>query len=281
MPKPAAPGVVDDEPVVVLDPEVTVKPSDPALEVDLETTPTPEPTADEKLSAKIRADFEKLYGGKLEQVENRLRGAQRINTQLQQKVSTLEQRLTPPAPVTPQSAKDAELQALVDKGEWQVAVARVASEQAEKLYQDRTALAQRQAALQVQEQTLETSKSLVIQKYPDLDPETGDAYSDISRVYVAILNQDPALLSNPYGPEIAMYRMEQALQQQTTGVQSAETIRQQRVGQTQLAPPRTTPGNGKVVLTHEQKEFIDYHGIDPKTYARIQQSLAQSGGVEV
>ena len=280
MPNPAAPGVVDDEPVVVVAPEPTVKPTDPALEVDLETTPTPEPTADEKLSAKIRADFEKLYGGKLEQVENRLRGAQRINTQLQQKVSTLESRLTPPAPVTPQSAKDAELQALVDKGDWQTAVARVASEQAERLYQERTVLAQRQAALQVQEQTLDNSKSLVIQKYPDLDPETGDADSDVSRVYVAILNQDLGLLSNPYGPEIAMYRMEQALQQQTNGVQSAETTRQQRVGQTQLAPPRTTPGNGKVVLSHEQKEFIDYHGIDPKTYARIQQSLAQSGGVE-
>ena len=279
MPKPAAPGVVDDEPVV-LDPEPVVKPTDAALEVDVASAPA-EPTADEKLSARIRADFEKLYGGKLEQVENRLRGAQRINTQLQQKVSTLEQKLTPLPVVTPQSAKDAELQALVDKGDWQTAVAKVATEQAERLYQERTVLAQRQAALQAQEHTLETSKALVTQRYPDLDPETGDANSDISRAYVTILNQDQALLSNPYGPEIAMYRMEQALQQQTTGVRSAETMRQQRLGQTGLAPSRSAPDNGKVVLTHEQKEFIDYHGIDPKVYAKIQQSLAQQGGVEV
>ena len=280
MPKPVAP-VVDDDPVVVLDPEPTPKPTDAALEVDIGEGVTPTPTAEEQLSAKIKADFEKLYGGKLEQVENRLRGAQRINTQLQQKVSSLEQKLTPAPVVTPQSAKDAELQALVDKGDWQTAVARVASEQAERLYQERTVLAQRQQALQVQEQTLETSKSLVIQKYPDLDPETGDADSDISRAYVAMLNHDPGLLSNPYGPEIAMYRMEQALQTQATGTQTAEQARQQRVGQTQLAPPRTAPGNGKVVLDREMKEFIDYHGIDPKVYAKIQQSLAQQGGVEV
>ena len=280
MPKAGAPAV-DDDPVVVSDPEPIVKPTDAALEVDVNEQPSVTPSADEQLSAKIRADFEKLYGGKLEQVENRLRGAQRIITQLQLKVSSFEQKLTPPAPVTPQSAKDAELQALVDKGDWQTAVAKVATEQAERLYQERTVLAQRQAALQIQEQTLDSSKSLVVQKYPDLDPETGDADSDISRAYVQMLNQDPALLSNPYGPEIAMYRMEQALQASQRGEQTAETTRQQRVGQTQLAPSRTAPGNGKVVLDREQKEFIDYHNIDPKVYAQIQQSLAQSGGVEV
>ena len=106
MPKAGAPAVEDD-PVVVIDPEPTAKPTDAALEVDVNATTPTEPSAEEKLSAKIKEDFERLYGGKLEQVENRLRGAQRINTQLQQKVSSLEQKLTPPAPVTLQSAKDA------------------------------------------------------------------------------------------------------------------------------------------------------------------------------
>ena len=278
MPKPAVPEV-DDDPVVVNDPEPTSKP-EPVVEIDLDAKAPVEPTSEEKIAAKVKEDLERLYTGKLSQVENRLKGAQRINTTLQQKISALEQKVTPAPAPTPQSAKDAELQALVDKGDWQTAVARVAAEQAEKLYQERTVLQQRQAAQYAQEQALETSKSLVVSRYPDLDPETGDPDSDISHAYTQMLNHDPALLSNPYGPEIAMYRMEQALLQAQNGQQSAETARQQRLGQTGLTPSRSVPGTGKVTIDRDEKEFIDYHGIDPKQFAKIKQSLAQQGGVE-
>ena len=278
MPKPVAP-VVDDDPVVVSDPEPTPKP-EPVEEIDLNAPVVKEPTAEEKIAAKVKEDLERLYTGKLSQVENRLKGAQRINTTLQQKISALEQKLTPASAPTPQSTRDAELQALVDKGDWQTAVAKVASAEAEKLYLERTAIAQRQAALQDQEQALETSKSLVTQRYPDLDPEMGNPESEVSRAYTQILNQDPRLLSNPYGPEIAMYRMEQALAQAQNGHVSSETARQQRLGQTGLAPARPVPSTGKVTIDREEKEFIDYHGIDPKTFAKIKQSLAQQGGVE-
>ena len=150
MPKPVAP-VVDDDPVVVSDPEPTPKP-EPVEEIDLNAPVVKEPTAEEKIAAKVKEDLERLYTGKLSQVENRLKGAQRINTTLQQKISALEQKLTPASAPTPQSTRDAELQALVDKGDWQTAVAKVASAEAEKLYLERTAIAQRQAALQDQEQ---------------------------------------------------------------------------------------------------------------------------------
>ena len=281
MPKKETPGVVDDEPVVEID-ETEPKPKEGegSVEVDVTESDTVTPSAEEQLAAKIKADFEKLYGGKLDQVENRLRGAQRINTQLQQKLSALEQRLPPKPESAPQSARDAELQALVDKGDWQTAVAKVAQEQAEKLYQERTLLAHRQATLAAQEQTLETSKQTVIQRYPDLDPETGDANSEVSHLYTQMLNADPMLLSNPYGPEMAMYRMEQQLAGAQNGQQTAETQRQQRVAQTGLAPSRPVPQPGKVILDRDQKEFIDYHGLDPKVYAKIQQSLGQSGSVE-
>ena len=279
MPNKETPGVVDDEPVI--QEEESKEPKAPeTLEVDLDEQKPEAAKPEDAIAQKVRDDLDRLYSGKLDQVENRLRGAQRINTQLQQKLQALEQRLAPKAPVTPESQRDAELQALVDKGDWQTAVGKIAEERAAALYQQRLQLEQQQSQIQAMEQTLDQSRQLVSQRYPDLDVENGDPDSDISRTFNAILNQDPGLLRNPYGPEIAMHRMEEAIRAQQSTEQNAETARQQRVGQGGLPVSRGAGVGGKVTLDKEQKEFIDYHGIDPKVYAQMQQSLAQHGGVE-
>ena len=289
MPKPAVP-VVEDDPVVVNDPEPVTTP-EPVEEIDLNATTPTESTAEEKIAAKVKEDVERLYTGKLSQVENRLKGAQRINTTLQQKISGFEQRvnqasqpvLSPGVPG--QHPRSVELQARVDAGQWIPAVGDIAEERAEvvaeRVLQRHLQAQQVQQARIAQDQLVARSVSLVVQKYPDLDPDGGNSDSDVARAYAAVFNEDPSLYNSPYGPEIAMYRMEQALTSAQHGQVSAETARQQRLGQTGLAPARPVPSTGKVTIDREEKEFIDYHGIDPKVYAKMKQSLAQQGGVEV
>ena len=289
MPKPAVP-VVDDDPVVVNDLEPVTTP-EPVEEIDLNAKPPVEPTAEEKLAAKVKEDIGRLYAGKLAQVENRLKGSQRINTTLQQKISVLEQRVNqpiaslPPQRVPGQHPRAAELQAQVDAGQWIPAVGEVAEERAEvvaqRVLQRHLQEQQGQQVRAAQEQLVSRAVALVVQKYPDLDPDMGNSDSDVARAYAAVFNEDPSLYNSPYGPEIAMYRMEQALTSAQHGQVSAETARQQRLGQTGLAPARPVPSTGKVTIDREEKEFIDYHGIDPKVYAKMKQSLAQQGGVEV
>lgn len=281
MPKPAVPGSVSDEPVIDVAEDSKVVPgTEPALTIDLAEKAEIVSSAEDQLAEKIKADYERLYGGRLEQIENRLRGSQRISERLQRENEELKTRLTSRSAPTPEAIRKEELDRLVEKGDWQTAVGTIAAEKAEQLYAQRVALEQQAHFLRQQEETLDRAKTSVIGHYPDLDPETGNADSDVSKAYAEELNKDPALLRNPYGPEIAMYRMEQTLNVATRANQDGETLRQRRVGSGNLSPSRPSTGDNKVIIDKEQKEFIDYHGIDPKLYATVQRSLAQQGGVE-
>ena len=279
----AAPGK-DTDPVVVE--EEAPRKEEPGIEVPLEKEAPTEPSLEDRVAEKVKRDFEALYAGRIEQLENRLRGSWRINEKLERDSRELREsvnKLQRPGapPVTPD--KD-ELDALVEKGDWKTAVGKIADQRAEALYQQRVALEQQQAQLLASQQTLERSKNSVVEKYPDLDPDTGDPESETSRAYAAELNKDPSLLSNMHGPEIAMYRMEQTVnpngKSAGTETPNTEVVRRQRAGQGSLPASRSIPGTNKVVISRDQKEFIDYHGIDPTLYAQMQKALETDQQVE-
>ena len=265
------------EPVVAV---IEEKPVEEAVEtIHLSEEKPVELSSEDKIAAKVKADFESLYGGRLEQIENRLKGSYRINERLQKENEQLKAQVTQPKPAAP--VVEDELDALVQK-DWKAAVAKIASDQANQLYQQRIELDRLTTQQQNRERLLETSKQTVIQQYPDLDPETGNPESEISKAYVAELNKDQSLLSNEHGPEIAMYRMQQTLGEpkvKAVGA-NAEVIRRQRVAAGSLTPSRTSTGDQTVTVTKDQKDFYEYWGIDPKQYAKISKALEQGGGVE-
>ena len=130
---------------------------------------------------------------------------------------------------------------------------------------------------------LEKSKTLVLSKYPTIEDEA----TSEATFYRQVLNEDPSLLSNVHGPEIAMYRMEEKLR--TSGITPSnvkpivdkEVNRLVRAGASNVVGRQGSP-NGKVSLTKEQETFCDRYNIPYDQYKRNlkSQETGFGGGVE-
>ena len=132
------------------------------------------------------------------------------------------------------------------------------------------------------EAELEKSKQKVLQKYPQVEDES----TEESQLYRQVINEDPSVLQNIHGPEIAMYRMEERMRQMGRTPQSVKPIvdrevnRLARAGASQVVGRQAQP-NGKITLTREQKEFCDHYKIPYDKYAQNLKAQDAIGGVEV
>src|SRR3990167_1518972 len=244
----------------------------------------------DKIAEKVREDFDKLYGSRIEALESRLRQSLRQNDQLRTDIS--KQVAQPkPAPVpTPAQQKD-ELDALVEQGNWKEAVSKLAAVEAKQLFEQQRQLEQQQVELQNRQVRFEQAKQVIIQRFPDLDPETGNEESPLSKEFNQVLNENQWLLREPLGPIEAIRLTEDRLRaqgvdptkfyaQQAAPVgDNKEVVRRQRANLSGL--PASRPGKpGTITLTKSEKEFIDFNGIDVNTYVRNKQLVEQGGGIE-
>lgn len=246
------------------------------IELPVKTEPA---STEDQLAARIKDDFEKLYGSRLKQVEDRLHGAQRINERLQREVEQAKQPL-PAVPQKPVSTTDpwANIQ---DGPTWKMEIERLAEQKARELLIQQDSLRQQQEVVSRHQQAQDSAKREVITKYPDLDPQAGNPDSPVSQAYVAVLNEHPDYLGNPYGPVLAMYEMEKKLiaQNQPLGV-NQESARRSRASASATPASRTTvPGGKTITLTREQKLFCDRNNIKPEDYVRVAAAVEQ-GAVE-
>lgn len=216
-------------------------------------------------------------------IENQLAATRRVNEKLQKELAEIKTKIATPSPSAPVVATTNELDKLVADGRWQEAVGKVAEEKAQKLFEQKELLRiqQDQAAQSVQR--LEQAKQSVIEKYPDLHPETGNAESPVSVAYAQTLNEHPEYLKNEFGPVLAMYEMEKKMNQPVTQrFQDAganyETVRRGRANAASLPPSRPASGKNMVTIDRDEKAMIDYSGINAQTYAKVKKALA--GGAE-
>ena len=275
--------VVEDDPrpdeTVVIAPPVTEKPLSESAQ----------------LATKIREDFDKLYGGRLESVESRLRQALRQNDQLRADMG----RLAPPsngAPVTPPPTPEPvkqkdELDALVEQGRWKEAVSQLAAKEAQVLFNKQQEIAWQQAELTQRQARFETSKQAVIDRYPDLDPDTGDEESAVSLEFNKVLNEQSWLLREPLGPTEAMRVAEERLIAQGVDIASfratsapsmdnKEVIRRQRASLSGMPASRPAAAPGTMTMTRSEKEMVDYLGLTPEEYVKHKQVTDANGVVE-
>ena len=272
------------EPVVEVekDEEDLSKESQEKVEIPLETVS--DTAKEEQLATKIRQELETLYGGRLSHVENQLRGSWRVNEKLQKEAQELREKVASGVTETPVQTED-ELDLLVKKGDWKTAVAKIAQAQAQTLYQQQVAVEQQQRELRIQQENLEKAKVTAIQTHPELDPETGDPDHPFSVAFEQELNADPRLLRSEYGPLIAMQRAEERVNPTAAELRAlpanAEVVRRTRVNASSIPASRSGVDSNKVIVSREQKEFIDFHGVDPATYATVQKSLENGEGVTV
>ena len=126
------------------------------------------------------------------------------------------------------------------------------------------------------EKILNASKSKVLKEEPDIMDET----SEKARIYMEVMNEDPDILRNPRGPELAMYRMRERL-----GITKQPAIKQQvdqevarrtRIGAGSLPQGRPADSDNRIVLTPDEQIFCDERGIPYDRYNRMRK-LGEKG----
>src|SRR3990167_404267 len=163
----------------------------------------------------------------------------------------------------------------IAENDWQKAVEIKAELKARKVYSD----VQKQNAEEIKRnrliETLERSKQKVTSRYSDIeDPE-----SEVGQLYIKVINEDPSLLQNVHGPEIAMYRMEEEMRKQGKQLPQAKQVfdakveaelqRRERIGVGNLPHGSNSSDSGVVTLTEREIQLADRAGIPRSEYAKM------------
>jgi len=266
----------------------TTKTDEIEVEVEKEKAPAEDPQ-----KTAVEVDLDEKKEDKLADVNTQLAdmkkkmdgfaGVRRINERLEKELNELKKRSTPvedpKPPVVPQGN---ELDQMVEKGNWQEAVSILAEKKAKELLDMRESAKKEEDRIQKSVRNLESAKAAVVAKYPELDPQTGDEDSVIHKAFIEALNSRPEYKQNDFGPTLAMMDMERMLKERGVdlGAREAsankEVIRRERADVTSMPAARSGIKGGKVIITQEQKEMADYHGIPYPEYARMLK--AQEGG---
>ena len=258
---------------------VEIEPEVPDVTQEVVEIPAVAPTlsTEDQLASRIREDFEKLYGSRIKQLEDGFRSIGRLNTRLQQENETLRKPLPASAPgVAP--AKSDPWEGIQDGSTWKSEVKRIANEEAAQLLRQIQSDQLATQQLSQHQTALASSKQQVVTKYPDLHPETGTTDSVVARPYTRVLQEHPDWLTNPYGPLLAMYAMEETLK--TTPTSGTPNGSRAMAASLPTSQP-TTSANPRLTLTREQKAFCDRNQLKYDDYARVAQSMETTNSVEL
>ena len=258
-----------------------------------ETPPAPDKGAEEKLT-KLEARLEAL---ELEKTHwtNKANKEYRKRSDLEREIAAL--RTSPvrthvPAETEPNRA---ELDKLVEDGQWDKAVEKLAEK---KVDERLTAIQAKNQQDRVQaDRTIafQQAQSEAVYKYPDLANDD----SELTEFYLKVLDKFPQYRNNPDGPMLTMYRMEEEAKR--LGVQltpseewssaykgtpavggNKEVARRARAQAGSIGAGRGAAGSRTYTLSKEQQEIVRNSGIDEKSYARVASQLEGNGngGVE-
>jgi hypothetical protein len=180
------------------------------------------------------------------------------------------------AKASPTSAPDP--WANIENGQtWKAEIERVAEQKADQKLKAWQAQQSEQVQAQQYQATRAASANRVIAKYPDLHPDTGVNDSLVAVTWQAMLHEHPDWLVNPYGPELAMYAMEERLKADANG--ATATPPRKTLASVSLAPSRQAATPTRLILTRQQKAFCDRHGLKYEDYLKTATDL-ESGAIE-
>lgn len=136
---------------------------------------------------------------------------------------------------------------------------------------------------------LNASKLVVAKKHPELN----DDYSEKTRVYLQVLQENPRYLTDPKGPIHAMRDMEEKLSElgyvdEAAALAERKGVKKEKDRQARV---KIVSGKGKspisksrsVTLNKDEVEFCKHNGIDPKQYAvnKARMSKTKKGEVQL
>lgn len=262
---------------------------DETVTVDLDKKPEAEqPKIDVAALQAEKAEFERKYNAAANQTAAQRRTSQKLESELAAiKLQLSEMNQHSRRQPEPEAEKD-ELDRLVEKGEWKVAVSKMAATEAEKLYQDREARRQQADAKARSEANLSTAIQEVTSRYPELSQDNGDDNSEAAKLWNEALALHPEYKVNEFGPILAMREMEKLASERGVtlrsngGPSSAESQRRRAASASGFPTARTARSTGnKFVLTKEAKEFCDTRGLKYEDYAKRANQFEATGSIEV
>lgn len=120
--------------------------------------------------------------------------------------------------------------------------------------------------VQSAQQVREKSMARVLEDHPEIEDED----SDFTREYTKVLNEDPNLLSNPLGPELAMSRAEKRLSKNSATINTETNSERVARVKAVYAPQGQKPTDSKrIILTAEEKKICDEKGINYADYTKM------------
>lgn len=255
------------------EPEVEVQPQieEPKKEMVVDLSPKKE----EERKSINPEEIDKLHkrmefqARQFEKSQRELRDAVQA---IQSLVSSQQGRV--PDPVQSKEQPSDELDRIAEQ-DWKKAVKILGREAALEIFQE--ALQQHEVQQQQisQQSILEQSKRKVLERYPMIEDET----SDEARLFLEAIEEDPNVKRDPYGPVVAMLRMEEKMAQMGRTPSSVkpqverevdrERQRLARVQATSSTQGRQPSQDGKVVLTDDEVELCRERGISIERFAEM------------
>lgn len=241
--------------------EVVVPEAKPSEGIDV----TPEPKAQKPEVKPLDEETKKLH----RRMEYQSRQFERAMEELRN-IATKIQTSPAPSPAPKEEVDDVDVIAQQD---WKKGVKMVVTPEIEKtvkaiLDQERQEFARTQ-----QQSATEQIRQKSITTVREAHPEVEDEDSEFSQAYIRVLSEDRNLLSNPLGPELAMARAERLLK--NDGRIKTETnveTNSERVARVRSAyvPQGAKPsGEGRIILTAEEKKICDEKGIKYADYTKM------------
>lgn len=192
----------------------------------------------------------------LEKVNQAIQNTREYNNRQLAEIKAALADLKPKSP----EAKPDELDDIVQK-DWKLGVRKVA----EQLLSERDQKSQEVTEAQITASLLEQSKSKVMAKHPELsDPE-----STKTKEFLKVLEENPDFKSNPRGPLLAAYEMEQRINGHGN-VDSRETKVDKTTRARATSVPAGTSANQRqgYTLSKSDMDFCRLNGINPENYKR-------------
>ena len=251
-------------------------------EEEKEETPQVE-VEEEEEEEKEEITEEKPKKDKTQSFRNKVYAQDRIINKLQKEIEELKKQPKVSSASTEETAKELdEIDKLAEK-DWKAAVGKIVEFKAKELLKiDKEQLKKEREQEEVN-QILDKNTERVRQRHPELDDPT----SEKSQIFLRVLESNPRWKNSPDGPLLVMREMEDELRSKgydvDGSIKKAIESEQERFGRassTALSGSRRASSSNKVVLSKEQKDFCDEHGISYADYARTLRIAEESKGVE-
>ena len=246
----------------------------PAEEVEIQVPEVKSENIDVTPEPKVqKPEVKPLVDDETKKLHRRMEYQSRQFERAMEEIRNLSTKLTIPAQPKEEVKVDADDVDAVAQQDWKRGVRMVVTPEIEKTVenllnkrdQERVAKEQLQSAHMIREKAMAT----VLESHPEIEDED----SDFTRVYTQVLNEDPSLRSNPLGPELAMSRAERRMKTgdriKVENNMESNTERIARVKSTYPPQGRPPSGEGRIILTSEEKKICDEKGIKYADYTKM------------